>query len=220
MYRILSLIYLFTIGKTTLATLITLQLNAHAAQISNATDPPALMIPMDGYHHPRATLSQMSNPKEAHARRGAAFTFDAVGWAELVAKLRAPISDSIRDHGRITAPSFDHAVKDPVSDDIVAEPWHRIVVFEGNYVALNVEPWASAARMMDEVWFVHVDEDTARDRLAKRHVRAGIVKNEEEGRRRADENDLVNGRQITSGTVDGVVTEILESVEDHKWTTA
>jgi pantothenate kinase len=175
------------------------------------------MIPMDGYHLTRAQLSQMGNPEEAHARRGAAFTFDAVGWMELIKKLHEPISSSESGKSIITAPSFDHAVKDPVYDDIVIEPYHRIIVCEGNYVALDVEPWASAARALDEVWFVHVDEDVARQRLARRHVKAGIVSSLEEGVKRADENDLVNGREITSKKFEGGITETLESYDDDTW---
>ena len=37
----------------------------------------SLVIPMDGYHYYRKELDEMEDPAEAHARRGAAFTFDA-----------------------------------------------------------------------------------------------------------------------------------------------
>ena len=37
----------------------------------------ALVVGMDGYHYYRSQLDQMDDPEEAHARRGAAFTFDA-----------------------------------------------------------------------------------------------------------------------------------------------
>lgn len=32
---------------------------------------------MDGYHYYKHQLDQFDDPEEAHARRGAAFTFDA-----------------------------------------------------------------------------------------------------------------------------------------------
>ena len=91
----------------------------------------------------------------------------------------------------------------------------RIVVFEGNYCALDKEPWSEAARLMDEVWFVDVGFDVARRRLVKRHVAAGIAADEEEAGRRADENDLVNGREIVENRVE--VCEIIKSVEDSTW---
>lgn len=36
-----------------------------------------LVVSMDGYHYYRSELDEMDDPKEAHARRGAAFTFDS-----------------------------------------------------------------------------------------------------------------------------------------------
>lgn len=80
-------------------------------------------------------------------------------------------------------------------------PTIKVCLFEGNYVALDKEEWAEAAALMDEIWWVEVDENLARQRLVRRHVKAGIVKDEEEARRRADENDLPNGREIIRGRV-------------------
>lgn len=68
---------------------------------------------------------------------------------------------------------------------------------------------------MDEVWFVEVEEATARKRLVKRHVQAGIAANEEEAGKRADENDLVNGREIVGKR--GRVDEVVVSREDGGW---
>lgn len=174
----------------------------------------ATFLPMDGYHLTRAQLSAMPDPHTAHFRRGAAFTFDAPAFLELVGKLREPLCP---ETGTIFAPSFDHAVKDPVADDIPIPATSRIIVMEGNYLSLgNGAPeWKEAAALMDELWFVEVDENVARERLWKRHVAAGMVANEEEGRRRADENDLVNGREITEGRLK--VDEVVYSREDVAW---
>lgn len=163
---------------------------------------------MDGYHLTRAQLSALPDPATAHARRGAEFTFDSAAFAALVRALRSSSLASTKQV--IAAPSFDHAVKDPKPDDIPILPSHRIVVFEGNYVALDKVPWSEAAQLMDEVWFVEVDFEVARKRLAKRHVLAGIVASEEEGDRRAVENDLPNGEEIVKnrGNVDLVVVSL------------
>lgn len=69
--------------------------------------------------------------------------------------------------------------------------------------------------MMDELWFVEVEESVARERLVERHVRSGIARDAEEAGRRADENDLVNGREIVRGRVE--VSEVVISREDEKW---
>ncbi|KAI1438380.1 P-loop containing nucleoside triphosphate hydrolase protein [Xylaria sp. CBS 124048] len=197
-------------GKTTLSQIVTQALNArYAALHPEATQPVAAFVPMDGYHLTRAQLSAMPDAATAHARRGAEFTFDGLGFLALVTALRAPLTTTV------FAPSFDHAVKDPKENDIAIYPTHRIVVFEGNYVVLDKEPWRAAAELMDERWFVEVEFEVARRRLVVRHMLAGIAKDEGEARRRADENDLVNGRQIVENRVH--VHEVVVSRDDERW---
>src|SRR6202000_2994348 len=96
----------------------------------------AAFIPMDGYHLSRAQLDAMPDPVSAHARRGAAFTFDGDSFLSLVKELREPLCPESKT---FYAPSFDHAVKDPVADDIAIAPRVRLVIFEGNYLSLNKE---------------------------------------------------------------------------------
>ncbi|ATY65498.1 kinase-related protein [Cordyceps militaris] len=200
-------------GKTTFSKVITSSLNDKAAKQNPGTPSPAAFLPMDGFHYPRSYLSAQVDAAFHHARRGASFTFDAPKFLELVIKLRnMPLDTDIK------VPSFDHAVKDPKEDDIVITPTQRIVVVEGNYVALNANVWRDAAALFDELWFVEVDFNRARERLAPRHVRAGIVANLEDGYKRADENDLVNGKEIVDNRMP--VQEIIYSTEDDSWTTA
>ena len=167
---------------------------------------------MDGFHLSRAQLDAMPDPHSAHARRGAAFTFDGDSFYAFVKKLREPLCP---ETATLYAPSFDHAVKDPVANDIAIAPSVRIVVFEGNYCSLDKAPWRDAAQLMDELWFVDVDFDVARKRLIHRHVKAGIAANVEEAAKRADENDLVNGKEI--GESRREVHELIKSQEDPTW---
>ncbi|OAK95975.1 P-loop containing nucleoside triphosphate hydrolase protein [Phaeosphaeriaceae sp. SRC1lsM3a] len=202
-------------GKTTLAAIVAERLNKKHAQESPGTsnsNPLAAFLPMDGYHLSRAQLDAMPDPSNAHARRGAAFTFDGKSFLSLVKKLREPICPETQT---LYAPSFDHAIKDPVDNDIAIAASVRIVIFEGNYCSLNKEPWNQAAELMDELWFVEVDFDVARKRLIHRHVEAGIAANEEEGGKRADENDLVNGQEIVDHRME--VHEVIKSKDDAKW---
>lgn len=174
----------------------------------------AIFLPMDGYHLTRAQLSAMPDPSTAHARRGAAFTFDAPAFLELVQKLREPLCP---ETSSVYAPSFDHAAKDPVPRDIAIPPSARIIIFEGNYLSLGTGAleWKQAAELMDELWFVEVSESVARERLIARHVASGIAKDEKEAAARADGNDLVNGREIVDGRMD--VDEVIVSKQDEKW---
>jgi pantothenate kinase len=167
---------------------------------------------MDGFHLSRTQLDAMPDPDSAHARRGAAFTFDGNSFLSLVKKLREPVCP---ETSTLYAPSFDHAIKDPVHNDIAILPSVRIVIFEGNYCSLDKEPWKEAAKLMDELWFVDVDFEVARKRLIHRHVKAGIAKDEKEAEKRADENDLVNGKEIVESRLD--VHEVITSQEDVEW---
>lgn len=201
-------------GKTTLAKLVADGLNAiHNEQAPGcASTPIATSVPMDGFHLSRAQLSAMPDPTTAHYRRGAAFTFDDKSFLELVKTLRNPL---LPESKTVYAPSFDHAIKDPVADDILIHPASRIVILEGNYLSLNQGLWKEAAELMNELWFVEVDFETARRRLVVRHVAAGIAKDGEEAGSRADEIDLVNGRQIVDQRLE--VQEVIISKEDANW---
>ena len=68
---------------------------------------------------------------------------------------------------------------------------------------------------MDELWFVHVDFETARRRLVQRHLKAGIAKDVEAAYKRVAENDLVNGQEIVDNRLD--VQEMISSREDQGW---
>ncbi|KAF4546391.1 Kinase-related protein [Lasiodiplodia theobromae] len=203
-------------GKTTLAAEVVKRVNAlyrdQLPGVSAGEPSIAAFVPMDGYHLSRAQLDAMPDPHTAHARRGAHFTFDGDSFLALVKELRKPLAP---ESHTLYAPSFDHATKDPVADDIAIAPTTRVLVFEGNYLTLDRDPWREAALLMDERWFVEVDFDTARNRLVSRHVKAGIAKDEADAHKRVTENDLVNGRQIVDERVS--VDEFLKSLEDEAW---
>lgn len=102
-----------------------------------------------------------------------------------------------------------------MDDDIPIPATSRVIFFEGNYLSLDKEPWNQAAKLMDELWFVDVDFEVARKRLVRRHVKAGIARDEEEADQRARENDLVNGREIVENRLP--VQEVISSIYDPAW---
>ncbi|KAM7183804.1 P-loop containing nucleoside triphosphate hydrolase protein [Naviculisporaceae sp. PSN 640] len=199
-------------GKTTITYKVAKALNERYAREHSEILPIAIFVPMDGYHLTRAQLSAMPDPENAHARRGAEFTFDGAGFLGLVQALRKRVTPSTET---IFAPSFDHAVKDPKENDIAILPSHRIILFEGNYVLLDKEPWSTAASLMDLRWFVEVDIEVARKRLVARHLAAGIAATIEEADKRAVFNDLVNGEEIIKFRVP--VDEVVVSIEEKGW---
>lgn len=93
----------------------------------------------------------MPYPDEAFRRRGAPFTFDAGAFVSLIRQLRKSSVTRIDEPSlAIRAPSFDHATKDPITEDIYIPSSERIIIIEGNYLFLNQSPWSEIPQMMDE----------------------------------------------------------------------
>ncbi len=210
-------------GKTSVASSLVKKLNEHYHQDWRSKHPNspgtapydpdiAYYVPLDGYHLTRAQLAAMPDPEEAAYRRGAPFTFDGQKYLAVVRKVRERI---LPESTTIYVPSFDHAVKDPVENDIPIPPTARVIVFEGLYVALDEEPWRDAAKLMDELWFVDVSMDVAVERLVKRHVEAGLSPDAEHARARVMASDMQNGQYVLDHRLP--VQEMIKSIEEDAW---
>jgi pantothenate kinase len=190
-------------GKSTIAAQVVRRLNA------TSTAPFAALLPMDGFHLPRSTLDLLPNRAEAYARRGACWTFDSIGILNLVHLLS---ESRFEPSDIILAPSFDHALKDPVEEGIRITPEIKFVLLEGNYLLLDEEPWSRIEGLVDDTWFVDVDPILAKGRIAKRHIKSGIETTWEAAVRRAEGNDLLNGVEIREKMVRPAV--MVHSVEE------
>jgi pantothenate kinase len=143
-------------GKTTLA-----------AALSTTYGAP--VVPMDGFHRPEAELRTMGRLDA----KGAPDTFDAEGYAALLARIRA--GDRL-----VRAPAFDHRRPDPVPDAIAVPPDARLVVTEGNYLLLDEPRWATARAQLDEVWHLVSDDAERHERLVQRHFEVGRSRDQAE----------------------------------------
>lgn len=87
----------------------------------------------------------------AFRKRGAPFTFDADALIKLVDLLkRTPVTAPSDPEVLLKAPSFDHADQDPVQDAICISSRTRVVIIEGNYTLLDMEPWNQIPFYLDE----------------------------------------------------------------------
>lgn len=173
-------------GKTTLVS----RLHEHLHSDGISTQ----VLPQDGFHYYRSELAQFDDPEEAFRRRGAPFTFDAARFVATVRKLHGD--------GPVLAPLFDHAVKDPVQDDITIDADTDVVLVEGNYVGLADEPWCQLEALVDELWLVQTSPDLVRERIVRRHLATGVAALEKEAIERADGSDWQNALYIMSHTRD------------------
>ena len=168
-------------GKTTLVT---------ALLRAAATDPRlagrVAHVPMDGFHLPNAELDCLGR----RGRKGAPDTFDAPGYAALLAAVR------VSPRVVVTAPAFDHAVGEPEADAIEVGPCVDLVVTEGNYLLLDDPAWRPVRQLLDETWFCALEDGRRRERLVTRHVAAGRAP--EDAVRWVDGSDEANARLVAS----------------------
>ena len=146
------------------------------------------IIPLDGYHYYRSELDGMEDPEEAHARRGAPFTFNATKFVDDLIKARGA--------GEGAFPSFDHRAGDPVEADIQLHKGPQIVLVEGNYLLLDTEPWRQLRQsVFDETWFLDVPVSECNRRVGERHVKTGLTM--AQAQLRVATNDSINAELIT-----------------------
>ena len=171
-------------GKSTLATEVCRRIN-HLAAADVAVN-----VPMDGFHYFRRELDQMPNPAEAHARRGAHWTFDAAAYVTCLKNIKTS------GGSEQFAPSFDHGTGDPVPHNVTVNPHHSIVLSEGNYLLLDEAPWNELvdAHVFDDTWFVECLLDVAMQRVFHRQTRNGTAAEVSLGRIQG--NDRPNGELV------------------------
>jgi pantothenate kinase len=165
-------------GKSTLALAVRDELNWAAGRRI------AEVAPMDGFHLSNAELRRIG----ALHRKGEPDTFDAAGYAKLLATARA---DGDSDVGW---PTFDRSIEATVPDGVVLTPETLIVVTEGNYLLLDTGDWAAVRLTLDEAWFLDADPAVLEARLIARHLAGG--KSNEEARRKTTESDLPNAALV------------------------
>ncbi|MFI0241485.1 nucleoside/nucleotide kinase family protein [Streptomyces sp. NPDC016845] len=160
-----------------------------AGAVVDALAGPAALVPMDGFHLADAELDRLGRAD----RKGAPDTFDAYGYAALLARLRAPHAGET-----VYAPSFERALEQPLAGALPVPPGTPLIVTEGNYLLLDEAPWSTAVRpLLDEVWWVAVDETVRVDRLIARHIAFG--KSPRAARDWVLRSDEANAHRVASG---------------------
>jgi pantothenate kinase len=134
-----------------------------AAALAAELGPAAVVVPMDGFHYSNAVLRALGRA----SRKGAPDTFDVDGYITLLERLR-------HDNGRtVYAPGFDRQLDEPVAGDLAVPASARIVITEGNYLLLPDPGWDQVRRLLDEAWYVEVDQSLRLERLIRRHREFG-----------------------------------------------
>jgi len=157
--------------------------------------PSTVVVPMDGFHMLNADLVRLGR----RDRKGAPDTFDVDGYVSLLRRLRSQSGESV------SAPRYDRAASAPVPDSIVVASGANLVITEGNYLLLDQPPWNAVRPLLDEVWFVDVDDAVRVPRLIARHIDFG--KSPDEAREWVMRSDEANAALVADsrGRADVVV---------------
>ncbi|MFC5265561.1 nucleoside/nucleotide kinase family protein [Kribbella qitaiheensis] len=165
-------------GKSTYAEQLTADLVARGHQVA--------LVPMDGYHLAQAALESLG----LAAVKGAPQTFDGYGFVALLKRLKESADETI------WAPRFDRELEDSIAASIAIAPEVSLVVTEGNYLLFDEAPWATSRALLDECWYIDLDDDVRHERLQARHMRYG--RSAEEARQKTYGSDEANALLIAA----------------------
>ena len=122
----------------------------------------AIVVPMDGFHFDDNVL----NARGHRPRKGAPYTFDALGFEVLLKRIRAREPD-------VAIPVFDRTMElSRAAADIISAQTKFILV-EGNYLLLKDYPWVNLKPLFDFSIFLDVPIDELERRLTKRILEHG-----------------------------------------------
>lgn len=162
-------------GKSTLSTAITAEVRS------------SVVVPMDGFHLLNDDLVRLGRRN----RKGAPDTFDVDAYVALLERVRQKAPGEI-----VTAPRYDRAASSPVPDAITVASDVALVITEGNYLLLDDPPWQAVRPLLDEVWFVDIDNSVRVRRLIARHIDFG--KTPEEAREWVMRSDEANAERVAA----------------------
>ena len=172
-------------GKSTLS----------AYLLKELQSPEITVVPMDGYHFSNAVLQKLGRAE----RKGAPDTFDAAGFAALLKRIR------YENSADIYYPIFDRAIEESIAGQGVVTAETKVVIVEGNYLLHDIGDWKEVAGLLDEIWFVDVDDEIRLQRLIARHIAYGKTPVQAEAWSRG--SDEVNAKIIeqTRSRADAVI---------------
>ena len=123
----------------------------------------AALVSMDGFHFSNKILTALGRCE----RKGAPDTFDAKSFTVLLKRIRT------ETHNDIYFPIFHREMEESIAAEGVVKASVRLVITEGNYLLLDVGDWSGVATLLDESWYMFIDDKVRQERLVARHQRFG-----------------------------------------------
>src|SRR4029453_14605653 len=101
-------------------------------------------------------------------RKGAWDTFDPGGYVHLLRRLRNQEEEIVH------APHFDRDVDESIGSALPIRREVPLVVTEGNFLLWDWGGWAGVEPLLDESWYLRLDDATRLQRLTNRHQMHGM----------------------------------------------
>jgi pantothenate kinase len=158
-----------------------------AKYLAAAIGPTAMVVPMDGFHLADVELSRLGRAD----RKGAPDTFDPLGYMALLRRFRAETTNVVY------APAYERDIDQPIAASIPVDPSIRLIITEGNYLLYHEPPWSSVRELLDECWWIELDDTERRERLVDRHVQFGKTRPAAE--HWVNGSDEANARAVADG---------------------
>ncbi|MDA9991146.1 hypothetical protein N9E48_10120 [Paracoccaceae bacterium] len=168
-------------GKSTLS-------KALSNHLNGINDLRSVVVPMDGFHLDNDRLDDLS----LRHRKGAPETFDFNGFATLLRRLG-------RSSQAIYYPTFDRVLDKAIAGKGVVYPEDQVILVEGNYLLLDVQPWSQLKALFDHSIFINIPIDVLRSRLIQRWL--DLDHTPEEAKARALSNDIPNAALVCDGSI-------------------
>ncbi|MDO5672386.1 MAG: nucleoside/nucleotide kinase family protein [Actinomycetaceae bacterium] len=130
----------------------------------------AVLLPMDGFHLSNEVLVNRGQREF----KGAIQTFDATGYVTMLQRVKQqkPGDDPI------VAPRFHREIEESICAEIEISAQVPLVITEGNYLLSQAGAWRDIAGLLDESWYLDLQEDIRIQRLIDRHLRFGKTPDE------------------------------------------
>jgi pantothenate kinase len=160
-------------GKSTVAQVLCARLGARAQ-----------VVPMDGYHLSNKVLRELGRA----GRKGAVDTFDAPGYTRLLERIRNETQTIIY------YPIFHREIEESIAAEGVVAPDVELVITEGNYLLHSQDGWGGVRALLDESWYVDIDDTVRIERLIRRRLDLGNT--QEEAAAWATGSDEINAQII------------------------
>lgn len=158
-----------------------------AARLLEAFGADAVVVPMDGFHLAQTTLERLGRAD----RKGAPDTFDAAGFVALLRRLRQPVPGET-----VWAPEYRREAHNAIAGALAVPAQVPLVVVEGNYLLVREHGFGPVADLLDETWYVELDQQVRLARLVARHERFG--KSPDAARAWSSGPDEANARLIAA----------------------